>query len=306
METPIFQPGYTRPLKQCLLIDASGKIREMELVTNFMQKYIQNDLSLDLPDEDIMYTLYDLEKAFDFALISEGSLNSERVYEDSNVLKVRLHTLVNSDAARYFEYDKYVTRGQYVKELLTATNGRKAQIINFNINYIDDRLAKSLTKIYSKLLFDYAKENDKRASMPFHIILEEAHRYVQNDNDVNLLGYNIFERITKEGRKYGVMLGLISQRPSELSETTLSQCNNFLIFKMLHPLDVQYIKEMIPNITNEIVKRLKILHPGNCIVFGTAFKVPVIAKLEMPNPAPSSSSCNISNAWFIERKNPIE
>ena len=306
LETPIFQPGYTRPLKQCLLIDASGKIREMELVTNFMQKYIQNDLSLDLPDEDIMYTLYDLEKAFDFALISEGSLNSERVYEDSNVLKVRLHTLVNSDAARYFEYDKYVTRGQYVKELLTATNGRKAQIINFNINYIDDRLAKSLTKIYSKLLFDYAKENDKRASMPFHIILEEAHRYVQNDNDVNLLGYNIFERITKEGRKYGVMLGLISQRPSELSETTLSQCNNFLIFKMLHPLDIQYIKEMIPNITNEIVKRLKILQPGNCIVFGTAFKVPVIAKLEMPNPAPSSSSCNISNAWFIERKNPIE
>ena len=306
LETPIFQPGYTRPLKQCLLIDASGKIREMELLTNFMQKFIQNDLSLDLPDEDIMYTLADLERAIDFALISEGSLNSDKVYEDSNVLKVRLHSLVNSDAAKYFEYDKYVSKGQYIKELLTASNGRKAQIINFNINYIDDRLAKSLTKIYSKLLFDYAKENDKRASMPFHIILEEAHRYVQNDNDVNLLGYNIFERITKEGRKYGVMLGLISQRPSELSETTLSQCNNFLIFKMLHPLDVEYIKEMIPNITNEIVKRLKILQPGNCVVFGTAFKVPVIVKLEMPNPAPSSNSCDVSGAWFIERKNPIE
>ena len=303
LETPIFQPGYTRPLKQCLIIDASGKIREMELVTNFIQKYVQNDLTLDLPDEEIMYTLADLEKAIDFALISEGSLNSDRVYEDSNVLKVRLHTLVNSDAAKYFEYDKYVTRGQYIKELLTATNGRKAQIINFNINYIDDRLAKSLTKIYSKLLFDYAKENDKRATMPFHIILEDAHRYVQNDNDVNLLGYNIFERITKEGRKYGVMLGLISQRPSELSETTLSQCNNFLIFKMLHPLDVEYIKEMIPNITNEIVKRLKILQPGNCIVFGSAFKVPVIVKLEMPNPAPASNSCDISSNWFIERKN---
>ena len=303
LETPIFQPGYTRPLKQCLIIDASGKIREMELVTNFIQKYVQNDLTLDLPDEEIMYTLADLEKAIDFALISEGSLNSDRVYEDSNVLKVRLHTLVNSDAAKYFEYDKYVTRGQYIKELLTATNGRKAQIINFNINYIDDRLAKSLTKIYSKLLFDYAKENDKRATMPFHIILEEAHRYVQNDNDVNLLGYNIFERITKEGRKYGVMLGLISQRPSELSETTLSQCNNFLIFKMLHPLDVEYIKEMIPNITNEIVKRLKILQPGNCIVFGSAFKVPVIVKLEMPNPTPASNSCDISSNWFIERKN---
>ena len=238
LETPIFQPGYTRPLKQCLLIDASGKIREMELLTNFIQKYIQEDLKITLPDEECMYTLEDIEKALDFALISEGTLNSEKIYEDSNTLKVRLHSLVNSDARKYFEYDKFVTREQYIKELLTAPNGRKAQIINFNINYIDDRLAKSITKIYSKLLFDYAKELKNRATMPFHIILEEAHRYVQNDNDINLLGYNIFDRITKEGRKYGVMLGLISQRPSELSETSLSQCNNFLIFKMLHPVDV--------------------------------------------------------------------
>ena len=302
LETPIFQPGYTRPLKQCLLIDASGKIREMELLTNFIQKYIQEDLKINLPEEECMYTLEDIEKALDFALISEGTLNSEKIYEDSNTLKVRLHSLVNSEARKYFEYDKFVTREQYIKELLTAPNGRKAQIINFNINYIDDRLAKSITKIYSKLLFDYAKELKNRATMPFHIILEEAHRYVQNDNDINLLGYNIFDRITKEGRKYGVMLGLISQRPSELSETSLSQCNNFLIFKMLHPVDVEYIQKMVPNITNEIVKRLRILQPGNCIAFGTAFKVPVMIKMEMPNPAPSSNSCDISSTWFIEKK----
>lgn len=138
--------------------------------------------------------------------------------------------------------------------------------------------------------------------MPFHIILEEAHRYVQNDNDIYLLGYNIFDRITKEGRKYGVLLGLISQRPSELSETSLSQCNNFLIFKMLHPTDVEYIRRMVPNITNEIVKRLRILQPGNCIAFGTAFKVPVMIKLDMPNPMPESSSCNVSGVWFVQKK----
>ena len=151
------------------------------------------------------------------------------------------------------------------------------------------------------MLFDYAKSVDNRASIPFHIILEEAHRYVQNDIDVELLGYNIFERITKEGRKYGVLLGLISQRPSELSETTLSQCTNFLIFKMLHPKDISYIKEMVPNITNDIVKRLKMLQPGHCIAFGNAFKVPVIVKFDMPNPAPSSESCDVSKIWFISR-----
>ena len=302
LETPIFQPGYTRPLKQCLLIDASGKIREMELLTTFIEKFVQNDLELKLPEGDFMYGLEDLEKAFEFALISEGILNSEKVYNESNVLKVRLHSLVNSDYKKYFEYDKFVTKEQYIKELLTAPNGRKAQIINFNINYVDDRFAKTLTKIYSKILFDYAKSMDRRATLPFHIILEEAHRYVQNDNDVELLGYNIFERITKEGRKYGVLLGLISQRPSELSETSLSQCNNFLIFKMLHPVDVEYIRKMVPNITNEIIKRLRILQPGNCIAFGSAFKVPVMIKLDMPNPAPASNSCDISGVWFVEKK----
>lgn len=302
LETPIFQPGYTRPLKQCLLIDASGKIREMELLTNFIEKFLEDDLELTLPNGDFLYTLEDLENAFEIALISEGVLKSDKVYEEMNVLKVRLHSLVNSDSKVYFEYDHYVTKEEYIKGLLTTDSGRKAQIINFNINDVDDRLAKNITKIYSKMLFDYAKEMEKRASLPFHIILEEAHRYVQNDNDLDILGYNIFERITKEGRKYGVLLGLISQRPSELSETSLSQCNNFLIFKMLHPTDVEYIQKMVPNITNEIVKRLRILQPGNCIAFGTGFKVPVLVKLEMPNPAPSSSSCDISGTWFIEKQ----
>lgn len=302
LETPIFQPGYTRPLKQCLQIDQTGKIREIELITNFVESFLNDHLELSMPDGSFPYTLKDLADAFDFALISEGILKSDKVFDEMNTLKVRLHTLVNSESSAYFDYPEYVTKEQYIRNLLTAPNGKKAQIINFNINYIDDRLAKNITKIYSKLLFDYAKGLDKRASLPFHIVLEEAHRYVQNDNDIHLLGYNIFERITKEGRKYGVILGLISQRPSELSETTLSQCTNFLIFKMLHPLDVSYIKEMVPNITNEIVKRLRILQPGVCIAFGNAFKVPVLVKFDMPDPAPDSNSCDISTSWFVEKR----
>lgn len=302
LDTIIYQPGYSRPLKQCLLIDSSGKIRDMELVMNFMEGFLTEDYDLSLPDGTIMYTLNDLKDAFDFALISEGALKSDKIYDDANILKVRMHTLANSEVSAYFSYPEYVSKDSYIKKLLTADNGAKAQIINFNINYIDDRLAKNITKIYSKLLFDYAKGMEKRASLPFHIILEEAHRYVQNDNDKFLLGYNIFERITKEGRKYGVILGLISQRPSELSETSLSQCSNFLIFKMLHPTDVNYIREMVPNITQEVVKRLRILQPGNCIAFGSAFKVPVLVRVDMPDPAPSSNSCEIGKMWFVNKK----
>lgn len=302
LETPIYQPGYTRPLKQCLLIDATGKIREMELLTTFINQFLVDDIDLSLPDGSFKYTLKDLYSAFEFALISEGILSSDKVFDDYNVLKVRLRSLVNGEYAKYFEMDEYLTRDGFIKEILTL-NGRKAQIINFNINYVDDRFAKTLTKIYSKLFFEYSKNLKRRASLPIHIILEEAHRYVQNDSDIDVIGYNIFDRITKEGRKYAVMLGLISQRPSELSTTALSQCSNFLIFKMLHPTDVEYIRQMIPNITVEVIKKLKLLQPGTCIAFGSGFKIPSLIKLDMPNPAPSSSSCDISNAWFIDREN---
>ena len=301
LESQIYQPGYVRSLKQCLNIDSSGKIREIELITNFIQTFLDDSIELTMPDGSFKYGLKDLKLALDFALLSEGFLISDKIYDECNILKVRLHTLLNGDYAKYFECDKYVTKDEYIKELLMTSNGRKAQVINFNINYVDDRFAKTITKIYSKLLFDYAKNLEKRASLPFHIILEEAHRYVQNDNDIDLLGYNIFDRIAKEGRKYGVLLGLISQRPSDLSENSISQCSNFLIFKMLHPKDIQYIIDMVPNITSEIVKRIRILQPGNCIGFGSAFHVPVLIKMDEPNPAPSSSSCDVSGNWFIDR-----
>ena len=188
----------------------------------------------------------------------------------------------------------------FVKSILTI-NGQKAQIINFNINYVDDRFAKTLTKIYSRILFDYSKNLKVRGGVPIHIVLEEAHRYVQNDTDNEIIGYNIFDRITKEGRKYAILLGLISQRPSKLSETALSQCSNFLIFRMIHPKDIEYIKAIIPSITSEIIKKLKLLQPGNCIAFGSGFKLPVLVKFDMPNPEPSSSSCDIVNTWFVNK-----
>lgn len=301
LESKIFQPGYVRPVKHCLVIDGTGKIREMELLMTFFSSFVEEDLVLNLPDGSFKYDLKDLKDAFDFALISEGILKSDKVYDEYNSLKVRLDSLVNSEYSTYFEYDHYVNVETYIRDLLVTVDKRKAQIVNFNINYVDDRFAKSITKIYSRILFEYAKNLEKRASFPIHIVLEEAHRYVQNDNDINIIGYNIFERITKEGRKYAVIMGFISQRPSELSETCLSQCNNFLIFRILHPKDLAFIKDVLPNITEQITKKIKVLPPGTCIAFGNAFKMPSFIKFLMPDPAPSSSNAKISNIWFTRK-----
>ena len=298
LNSQIIQPGYVRTLKQCIYVDNSGKMQEMELVVNFISTFVIEGFEIPNPKGDVQYELSDLELALNFALISEGILKSDKVFDYANVLSVRLHSLVNSDYADYFKYDKMVTINGYISDLLTTFDGKKAQLIDFNINYVDDRLAKVMTKIISKILFDFSANNENRGKFPFHIIIEEAHRYVQNDKDVELLGYNIFDRITKEGRKYGVILGLITQRPSELSETSISQCSNFLVLRTLHPKDLHYIKEMVPNVSDEILAILKTLQPGSAIAFGSAFKVPISLKMDKPNPEPYSSNSNIAKIWY--------
>lgn len=300
LESQIVQPGYIRTLKQCLYVDKTGKMQEMELVVEFTRAYIiEEQLEIDKSEMNPFYTLTDLELAMEFALISEGILKSDKVFDNANVISVRLHSLATSDNRHYFNYPKYVTRDQFIETLLwNQKTNSKAQIVNFNINYIDDRLAKVITKILSRMLFLKASTTKPRGSRAFHIIIEEAHRYVQHDSDVELLGYNIFERITKEGRKYGMFLALITQRPSELSDTCISQCANFVILRTLHPVDLKYIKEMVPNVSQEIVLQLKNLKPGNCIAFGTAFKVPTSMYIDIPNPRPLSNNVNLEAVWY--------
>lgn len=291
--------GWTRTIRQCLFVEQGGEFADVELVIEYLESLCLDNFELSLPNGEFMYTMKDFSLALEFALLSEGTMNSDKAFELSNVLKVRFNALMNSNYARYFDYNGYVNREGYINLLLTCPNGRKAQIVNFNINYVDDRFAKTLVKIYSKLLFDYIVSLNQRASMPFHIVLEEAHRYVQNDSDIDILGYNIFERITKEGRKYGLLLGIVSQRPSELSETTISQCSNFLVFKMFHPKDLQFIKDIISSADITVTNKIKTLHPGSCIMFGTAFKLPTIAILDKPNPEPLSQNCDINKTWYI-------
>ena len=302
LEVSLTKGGWSRTIRQCLYVEQSGKFADIELVINYLEEFTQNEFQLTMPNGNFAYGLKEFALALEFALISEGVLTSEKVFDYANALKIRLNTLINSDYSKYFDYPNYVTREGYIKDLLTATSGRKAQIINFNINYVDDRFAKNLVKIYSKLLFDYASKLKNRGSLAFHVLLEEAHRYVQEDIDVKLFGYNIFERIAKEGRKYGILLGLITQRPSELSETAISQCTNFLIFKMFHPKDVVFVKALLPSVSKNLLSNLNTFHPGMCITYGSAFKMPSVVIVDQPNPSPLSQNVDITRVWYVRQQ----
>lgn len=297
LEAIIHGVGYKRKFRECFLIDNQGQFTESVLLTEYVSSFIKSEFESYEPyNKDAFYTLDTLEKALNFTLISEGWLRNENTYADAVTLKVRLHSLIVGENAKYFDYQNYVSLETYLSSLI-IDNGKKYQIVNINLDDVDDDFAKVITKIFSRLIFDFSKSLPERASIPFHIVIEESHRYVQEDNDRYLLGYNIFERIAKEGRKYGVILGLISQRPVELSETVISQCSNFMIFKINHPIDVEYIRKMVPNISDEIVEKQKSLQSGTCLGFGMAFRIPLIVKMEMPDPSPWSTNCDVVTIW---------
>ena len=289
--------GYTRVFSECFGIDRNGEFGESVLINEYLNKFIDDNLesTITIPNESF-YTLEGLSDALNFTLIGEGFQENDTVKDSAIILKVRLNSLINSSNSNIFNITEYVNLENYISSLI-MNNNKRSQVINVNLEGIDDTLAKVIVKILSKMLFDFAKARTDRASIPFHLFIEEAHRYVVKDNDVFLLGYNIFERIAKEGRKYGVMLDLITQRPVEISETVISQMSNFLILKMTHPKDLEYIEKMLPNISGDVIEKLNSLQAGTLVAFGNAFKIPLIIKMDMPNPTPYSSNCDIVNRW---------
>ncbi|HCU0853034.1 TPA: ATP-binding protein, partial [Listeria monocytogenes] len=115
-------------------------------------------------------------------------------------------------------------------------------------------------------------------------ILEEAHRYIsRNKENSQLYEIEIFKKIAREGRKFGCFLYLSSQRPSELSSTVLSQCNNYLLHRIKNNIDLEYMSKTIPYITTNQIKRLSFLPTGTTYSVGELFSIPI--EINIPKPS---------------------
>lgn len=133
---------------------------------------------------------------------------------------------------------------------------------------------------------------------PFLLVYEEAHKYVPNSD---LAKYKAskesIERIAKEGRKYGITLMLASQRPSEISETIFSQCNNFITMRLTNPNDQNYVKRLLPDTMGQLIDKMPTLKSGECLLIGDAVVLPSIVKIDECNPKPSSNDIPYLELW---------
>ncbi len=300
LETEVPGIGFTRMFRNCFDIDSEGRFAERKIISDYIKEYIDENRKWNFNAQNVYYSLHDLEVALNFTLYSERYLLNDSMYDAAMSLKVKLHDLATRGNGNFFSADGYITIDEYIKKIETNAQGRKCQIVNFNLEDVDDRFARSIVKFFGRMFMKYTRSLQNRATFPIHMILEEAHRYVMEGDDKALLGYNIFERIAKEGRKYGLLLDLITQRPTDLNENVISQCANFLIFKINHPADLEYIAKSVPNMSEDVVEKQKTLQSGTCVSFGRIFKIPMIVKMEKASPPPTSSNCEIYNNWMVK------
>jgi DNA helicase HerA-like ATPase len=151
------------------------------------------------------------------------------------------------------------------------------------------------------MLFKLLRRADPRNRFPIHLLLEEAHRYIAaTPSRYAVDATKGFERIAKEGRKYGMFILLASQRPSELSKTVLSQCSNFVVHRIQNPDDLSQIRQMTPFISDAVLKRLPSLPKQHALVFGTSVNLPTTFKVREASPRPRSDDTKIVDLWFHE------
>jgi len=149
-----------------------------------------------------------------------------------------------------------------------------------------------------RLAFEFNYWNPAYRDFPILLICEEAHVYIPRAAESQFAGSRrSMERIAKEGRKYGVGLMVVSQRPHEVSETVLSQCGTFICLRITNPDDQNYVRSLVPESEGDLVGVLAGLGRGEALVLGEAVPLPTRVKFDRPNPTPNSDDVDFYEKW---------
>ncbi len=181
----------------------------------------------------------------------------------------------------------------------------RANVTIVDLSGIPFEVLSITVSLVSRLIFDfcfhYSKlrhESDALNDVPVMIVCEEAHNYIpQKDDAAYRSSRKSLERVAKEGRKYGLSLMVVSQRPSEVSETIFAQCNNFLALRLTNNADQNYVRRLFPDNSSGITDILPNLAPGECVVVGDAVLLPAVVQMPLPKPEPHSQSVCVHKEW---------
>lgn len=209
----------------------------------------------------------------------------------------RLNFIFNSDEA-LLQYDWFVS---LVNKLLDFGNGNGLKIID--LSEVPSDILPLITGLIGRLIFSIQQWTNKEKRHPIALFCDEAHLYIPANikGGMEEKGLQSFERIAKEGRKYGVSLVVISQRPSDVNKTILSQCGNFIAMRLTNPDDQNVIKRLFPDNLGDFSELLPILDIGESLIVGDASLLPSRVMIDKPSIPPSSATVDFWNEWGKEK-----
>ncbi|MGZ8190339.1 MAG: ATP-binding protein [Methylococcaceae bacterium] len=175
---------------------------------------------------------------------------------------------------------------------------KKANITVIDLSSVPTDVRPAVCAQVGRLAYEFNYWNPKRREFPITLICEEAHAYIPREKGGQFEGAKrMMERIAKEGRKYGISIGVVSQRPTELSDTILAQCSSFICLRTSNPDDQAYIKGLVPEAEGDLTDILSSLGIGEALVLGDAAPLPTRVQIYRPNPEPKSNSVDYFTGW---------
>lgn len=228
----------------------------------------------------------------------------------------RLENKINDKRLDFLigEKSKKITFQETIKQLIGLNETSKSNVTVIDLSGVPFEVLSITVSLISRIVFEYGyiykrlrnniNPNEKiNNDIPILLVYEEAHKYVPNSDLVKYRSSKkSIERIAKEGRKYGVTLLLASQRPSEISETIFSQCNNFIAMRLTNPVDQGYVKKLLPDSLGSLIEKMPSLKQGEALLIGESVILPSIVQIDRCTNEPSSNDIPYWELWKEEWK----
>lgn len=277
-----------------------------ELLTKYIDSAIrEQSIASDRLNEYVSTLLLRMRSYVDDIRLAEPlMLNSQ---SDINDAIVQFLAFVLGDFCSVYnkeDYKESAFHGYYGESTKYKEVKTKHQITIIDMSLLPFQVLETITGLIGRMILEFLSrfEKSKRGSIPVVIALEEAQNYIPevNRKDRESISKKVFERIAREGRKYGLSLVVSSQRPSELSKTVLSQCNSFIVHRIQNPDDQSYIRRLVSSANSDILNQLPTLPQQQVIIMGDCVRTPIVARMNDANPKPNSNNPEFINNWMKE------
>lgn len=305
------------PVIDCSLMDAKfGNFPNNTAEETFktaIRSFIDEGIEIDPKYVSEKFEFKDLEIALETAILYEEYHGNKQIRDYCSSMITRFKSIKEREDFKFLTRNdtndsiEIFLRNHLGIDSPVISDEKKSQVIIIDLNSANDETVEIISCVLSRMIFEKLKNSENRNKFPVNLVLEEAHRYISTDSGKVFGDANkIFERIAKEGRKYGMFLLVSSQRPSELSKTVLSQCSNFIVHRIQNPEDLSHIRQITPHISETVLKRLPSIPTQHALIFGHSVNLPTTFKVNNANPKPKSDNNEISNNWFKPKNHKVK